>query len=77
VFTRERDGLLRGPLRPAEVEREEISGTCGLERARDLGGDGQVDPEAARGLDERRGAVRAGGKEKEEPRQTYFLAAWK
>ncbi len=60
-------GLLGRALRVGEVERHEPVGLCVLEGAGELGRDGQLDAQPARRLHERRGPVRRGGQQQQQP----------
>ena len=65
VSRREARRLLHGPLGTREIQSEEAGGHGALEGAGLLRGDGQVDAEAAGGLDESGGTIRRGGEKKE------------
>ncbi len=73
----ERQRLLRGPLRTREVERHQVLRLPAGEHVAVIGGDGELDFEAARGLDEGRGPVGRAGKQEEEARAGahYFFEA--
>ena len=84
MLAREGQCLRGGMLRIGQVEGDEAAGIRVLERAGTLGGDGEVDAQAARGLYERGRAVGRRGEEEEEPAsggrsmlRPYFLAAAK
>src|SRR2546425_8611116 len=53
-------------LRSGEIQGEEGGGLRALERARALGGDGELDSEASRRLHERRSAVGRGRQQQQE-----------
>ena len=84
MLAREGQCVRGGTLRMGQVEGDQAAGIRVLERTGALGGDGEVDAQAARGLYERGRAVGRRGEEQQQAGNglarhaaPYFLAAAK
>ena len=74
VATRELLRLMDRSVKILEVECDQRVRESLFQGAGCLRRDGEIDPQLARRLDERRGPVRRGRQQQEETRRDYFLA---